>query len=174
MRNIIGYPFSPIVSEEANCGPTALATVLGVDTNEAIELMDSTYQKGWRGYTNVGHIKSALKFKGIEMVKVKTYDNLKNVPAILKPTLLFIQIEGPWMGKGWRSEYNRTHWAFFHNNRAMDVNNPPKTDGIRPKWINIGIWNRKIMKFLVGTYFEGSGWHVRVGYELKENGRLGE
>lgn len=106
-RHLAGYPFSPKVGERANCGPTVLAAILGSDTDEAIKLMDKLYRKGWNGYTNVGHIRAVLEHHGISMIKTKEYKDLITIGR--KPIALFTQIEGPWMGKGWRAEYTHTH-----------------------------------------------------------------
>ena len=174
---IVGYPCRPYVYEEANCGPTVLAALIGQNTDTAIEVMKNTYAKGWHGYTNIGHIKRALESLDIQMVKTKEYDDLSNVPidiADLNPVLLFLQIEGPWCDKGWRSSYSNTHWALFERGLVMDVNNlgdgdydPVEKIG-HPRWIDIDLWELEVMSYLVEDCYQGTGWHVRSGYNIIE------
>lgn len=172
---IIGYPFSPKVVEKANCGPTVLASLLGVDTDEAMQLMDKVYKKGWNGYTNIGHIKAALEHHGIAMKKTKEYDGIKELTAITFPqahVLLFIQIEGPWEdSKYWRAAYNRTHWCLGYGIRILDVNNsrvlgtptPP-----RPRWELFDEWQDEIIPRIVASFDDATGWHVRSAYYVEE------
>lgn len=161
---IAGYPFSPNITESANCGPTVLATVLGVDTNKAIELMDEYYENGWHGYTNIGHIRAVLEHFNISMTKIKGLEEESKIFVSNNPMLIFIQIEGDWMGKGWRSEYNHTHWLMQDKCKIMDVNNP--LDSNKPKWVNVPQWFKDVLPIVLGN--DGTGWHIRSAYLLKE------
>lgn len=174
-RQLIGYPFSPEVGERANCGPTVLAAILGSDTDEAIELMDHTYQKGWNGYTNIGHIKAALKYHDISMNKTKEFDGIKELTITTFPqahVLLFLQIEGPWEeSKYWRAAYNRTHWCLAYAARMLDVNNLglSKDPSCRvPAWIPVRRWQDIIIPRVVALFEGATGWHVRSGYYVEE------
>ena len=168
MSKIIGFPYSPKITKPANCGPIVLAALLGTDTAEAMALMNVTYKTGWNGFTNIGHIKSALESKNIEMQKTNIYDKLQIIPHLIEPTLIFIQIEGPWMGKGWRAEYTRTHWILIHNDNIMDVNNPKKLDKCHPHWVMRTVWEGTIIPYVIGLYKDGTGWHIRASYQVKE------
>lgn len=171
MPKIIGFPYKPEIIKPANCGPIVLAALLGIGTKQAMALMDKTYQTGWHGYTNIGHFKAALEYKGIEMQKTNVYDKLQLIPYLIKPTLIFIQIEGPWMGKGWRAEYTRTHWILIHQDNIMDVNNPKRYNGKhpqRPNWETRQYWEKYIIPAVITLYKQGTGWHIRASYYIKE------
>lgn len=174
---VVGYPCRPFVYDDANCGPTVLASLIGMNTDGAIEIMKDTYAKGWHGYTNIGHIKKALESLDIQMVKTKEYDDLNKIPIYIgssNPVLLFLQIEGPWCKKGWRSSYNNTHWTLFELGLVMDVNNiwEDNYDHAEkighPQWVDISIWEDEVMPHLLSTIDRGIGWHVRSGYNIIE------
>lgn len=166
-----GYPFRPSVHEEANCGPTVLAALLGFGTRNACALMNHTYKKGHHGYTNIGHIRSALESKGKTMKKIKEYDELAYIDYIGDaPLLVFIQIDGPWVEKGWRSAYNHTHWALFHKGHVMDINNSFLGERqFAVPWVPAHKWHRIIMDHIVDGE-GGTGWYVRSAYLVKDNG----
>ena len=172
---IVSYPSRPLVYDGHNCGPTVLAALIGQNTDSAVDLMGATTAKGWNGYTNIGHIQRALNSVDIEMVKTKNFDGLDIIPkdiADKNPVLLFIQIDGPWVKKGWRSAYNNTHWALFDNGLVMDVNNitiddiDTETKTIHPRWIDIDFWHRHVMDNLVDDAYNGTGWYIRSGYNI--------
>lgn len=161
-----GYPYTPMVSERANCGPTVLAAVMGLSTEGAIDLMDKVIEKGWNGYTNINHIRAALKVAGILMVKTSLYDEGMVMNPPTEPTLFFIQIKGAWTGKGWRSDYNHTHWALGDKRQFMDVNNPIYSG--HPTWVDHPTWRHSIIPDLVQG-MDGNGWHVRSAYLVEES-----
>lgn len=174
-RQLIGYPFSPKVGERANCGPTVLAAILGSDTDEAIELMNQVYQKGWNGYTNVGHIRAALKYHDISMNKTKEFDGIKELTITTFPqahVLLFLQIEGPWEeSKYWRAAYTRTHWCLAYAARILDVNNSRVFEPAMPprlRWLWANKWQDEIIPRVVALFEGATGWHVRSGYYVEE------
>lgn len=163
--------YRPLLSERANCGPTALAGFLRIDTEPAIRLISEAIGKPWPGFTNVGHIRKALELKGYSMVKVPNLtksdlsgDNTFNHPH---PIIFFMQITGPWMGKGWRSEYNHTHWALIDKEGILDVNNRD-TGMLRPFWLIPEFWAKDVMSGL-SEIEGGDGWFVRSCYEIQPN-----
>lgn len=154
------YPYRPVLSERANCGPTVLATILECHSETAIHLMEKHNEGGWNGYTNVGHIRNALKARGGSFKKVTVLE--LDFMDRTRLTACFLQITGPWMGKGWRNEYTHTHWALFQFGYCMDVNNP-LVDG-KPIWIPISEWKRDTMPRVVASYEGGNGWSLRGAY----------
>lgn len=173
-KRLHGYPFSPKVVERANCGPTVLASLIGEDTDKAMELMDRLYKKSWNGYTNIGHIKAVLNHKRIAMNKTKEFDGLSEITITTFPqahVLLFLQIEGPWEdSKYWRAAYTRTHWVLGYAARILDVNNTRNSiDHKRPRWEWVDTWQDNIMPRIAQS-FENStgGWHVRSAYYVEE------
>ena len=168
MENIIvGYPFQPKVHEGTSCGPVVLATVLGINTKEAEKLMNETTPKGFNGGTNVGHLRKALESKGLIFHCANRYWNGKtkipNNVGMDLPVAIFIQIDGPWVQKGWRSAYNHTHWALVNKGMVMEINNKHHSDPHNPQWVHPEFWET-VMDALV-EYIDGAtGWYIRGGY----------
>lgn len=172
MPKIVGYPFRPKMVEKANCGPTVLAAVLGVDAGKAIKLMDNNCKKGWNGYTNIGHIKNVLRSKGLTLIKFKDFDNRRHLPTkeenkFNEPIIFFLQIEGHWSGKGWRSDYSHTHYCLLHHEMVMDVNN--YTGENSPEWFTINDWDQDVTPFFVDVINKGTGWYIRAAYRVMED-----
>ena len=160
-----------LYNEESSCGSVVLAALLNIDCQEAEMLMDLYSKKGWNGYTNVGHIKNVVIRNGIRMYKLKRVNKEKDLQLLYanKPTAMFIQLEGPWESKGWRSAYSYTHWALLVGNQVMDINNVYYEHQInRPIWVARGKWKNEIMKFLVEHTDDCTGFHIRAAYEFLE------
>jgi len=163
--------YQPLIDDErANCGPTVLAALLGVSASAAIKDMHEYYNKGWNGYSNIGHIRAALEAHGIQMLKAD-YDEVVFVDHE-KPTLAFINLEGPWTEKGWKSQYHHTHWALLHEKMVMDVNNLAMLSGaedeIKVPWVDYASWDLTIMPGLVKNEEHCTGWGFRGFYEIEE------
>jgi hypothetical protein len=162
--------YNPVISERANCGPTVLAAFLHIDTEPAIELISKAIERPWPGFTNVGHIRKALRLKGYEMVKIENLQRCEidgSMPYERQfPTMMFIQITGPWMGKGWRSEYNHTHWAMINKIGIIDVNNRD-TEINKAFWVIPEFWAQGIMPCLIRD-LGGEDWIVKSCYEIRQ------
>lgn len=158
------YPYRPVVTEGANCGPTVLAAILECHTSRAMAFLEKYNEKGWGGYTNVNHIRNVLEARGrtFDKVDVQELDLMERN----RLTACFLQIKGPWMGKGWRSEYTHTHWALFQFGHCLDVNNP-MIYGDQPTWISIRDWKRDTMPRIIASYEEGNGWGLRSAYSVE-------
>lgn len=155
--------FHPELDEESSCGSVVLATILEVCCQEANMLMDLYAKKGWNGYTNVSHIRDVVVRKGLRMNKipVKTLRDYFN-----NPTALFIQLEGPWEEKGWRSAYGYTHWALGYKINVMDINNMHYFSRKVPFWLPTMYWRSPVMNDLIRGTENATGWHVRAAYEF--------
>lgn len=189
-RKIAAYPYRPLYSERATCGPAVLAAVLGVSMGEAIDLMDEHYRPkgkkgGWHGYTNVGHIRAGLEARELKLVKLDMDD--LGIPAYQHPeheelavvappldfgnpdpVLVFSEFLGPWTDKGWRSQYNRTHWSLIHAGYVLDINNGMDEGGC-VVWISIVDWLSRVMTDLALSYYEEcTGWKFRAIYKVVE------
>lgn len=161
--------FRPEIDEESSCGSVVLAAVLEICCQEANMLMDLYAKKGWNGYTNVSHIRDVLTRKGIRMHKITRFDDMKYVPDFIqfvKPTALFIQLEGLWEELGWRSAYNYTHWVLLMGASAIDYNNRLSSEQKAPFWLRIPRWENETMQYLVDGTEGCTGWHIRGAYEF--------
>ena len=174
--NLTVNHFTPEVeSADANCGPTVLAALLGVNTDRAIADMDKHYKNGWHGYSNVGHIRAALVANDIKMEKIRLDPEMKRSMAIEglelnTHYLCFIIIDGPWTEKGWRSQYNHTHWALFYKGRVMDINNcglPSYKDDCRVPWTSVQEWRDEVVPGII-AWDEGTGWSIRSIYKITD------
>ena len=178
MSKPAGYPYEPLKAPydvAGPCGPTVLAGVLGVSCHEAIELMKRTNAKGWNGYTNVGHMRAALENKGLIFFKTSAFNDRSELPADTgkRLTALFIQLEGPWMGKGWRAEYSNTHWILADWDPEdgctviLDVAGNFTRDN-NLGWLDLETWTNLCIPGLVEWVPKATGWRVRGAYVVVE------
>lgn len=161
------YAYKPTLMEGANCGPTVLSAILECHITRAMSYLEEHNEGGWHCYTNVGHLRNVIKALGGTFKKnndvvlewgIDSMDRMKLIAC-------FIQIKGPWMGKGWRNEYNHTHWALFQYGQCMDVNNPAIGDLIT--WIPTEEWKRDTLPRIIASYEGGNGWSLRGAYSAE-------
>lgn len=163
----------PQLSKRCNCGPTILAGFLEITGESAITIIEKAINKKWPGFTNVGHLRKALESLGYKMIRDNIFNNTQfdkpnnHDPHI--PYFVFIQITGSWMGKGWRSEYNYTHWALLYETYILDVNNRKSLDDIRPMWLPIHTWKNEVIPGLIET-LDGDDWFIKSSYRIEGDG----
>jgi hypothetical protein len=133
--------------------------------------MDLYAPKGWKGYTNVSHIRNVCEKNSIKMNKLRTIPKGLGIPLshVTQPTALFIQMKGPWERKGWRSSYSYTHWALMHHSSVMDINNfyEGQEPG-KPMWLPIDVWIEDAMSHLANSIEDCTGFKLRAMYEFIE------
>ena len=163
----------PQISKRCNCGPTILAGFLEITGESAITIIEKAINKKWPGFTNVGHLRSALESLEYKMIR----DNIFNDTQFNKdnshnphvPYFIFIQITGSWIGKGWRSEYNNTHWALLYEYFILDVNNRKSSEDIIPMWLPLFTWKKEVMPNLIKS-MGGNDWFIKSSYRIEGNG----
>ncbi len=122
----------------ANCGPGALAAILGMTLDEVRPHMGDFESKG---YTNPTLMWEALKSAGVRRFSYRGgHLGRENWPRY---GLARIQWEGPWTAPGVpiRARYRHTHWV-----------------GAATLWSGIGIFD-------INAIGNGSGWCSREDWE---------
>lgn len=136
-----------------NCGPTALACLLGLTLDEARPLMGDFEAKR---YTNPTLMRDALNRSG------RTW---RYLPPAEWPRLglLRIQWEGPWMKPGvpFGARYRQTHWvgaAQGPTGRGVwDINCLDNGSG----WVSLEDWERLVVPAITSTIKRADGkWSI--------------
>lgn len=147
----------------ANCGPCAVAAVLGREVAEVRDLF-----AGWPGYTNPTMIRTAMQRAGCSVSK-GSIDTVAD-------GLGFVQFEGPWEAGGVRAAYRHTHWVGL-GRRKLDLGNgevsadsvlfayDAASGGDLGGWLPLDLYS----EFVAPLYFEpkATGWRFRQVFEVK-------
>lgn len=146
-----------------NCGPSALATILGITLDQVRTVVERVGFAGKR-YISPGMMEKAI---GIAGGKIDRSNFLTAVTDQNFPThgLARIQWTGPWTAPGSNPKwaYRQTHWvASWHHDHAItifDVNG-----GIRP----LQDWKREIVPLILEQCVprNDGGWYVTHSWEV--------
>lgn len=135
----------------ADCGPCALAALLGCEVGMVRMMLDEGFPK--RRYMNPTHMLEALRRSGV--------NSTSTGPEAPKRGLAFIQWEGPWTAPGTKIAwaYRHTHWIAVEGDMVYDVN--------ADAWVTFDLW-KKVMPELIRQEVKGAtgGWFVRRGFEV--------
>lgn len=145
----------------ANCGPGALAAIMGMTLDEVRPHMGGFENKR---YTNPTLMNQALRSIGRPWKKIGA-----GWPSY---GLVRIQWEGRWTNPGvpTRVRYRYTHWvgASTFGDEAIavfDINSMSNGTG----WCSLDDWSRIIVPFLVQQYSGASGgWHITHSVEVEK------
>jgi len=138
----------------ANCGPGAIAGVLGL-TLDAVRPHMGDFEE--KGYTNPTLMWSALRSLGVSF-------DVSRKPEFPEYGLARIQWEGPWTATGVpaRVAYRHTHWVGAARNLAggtmiFDIN-AMSVGG----WVGLGTWSDRLVPWLLGICEPKANgkWHV--------------
>lgn len=135
-----------------NCGPCALAALVG---RPVLELRDLFPQYPARPWSNPSGMRAALALLGVGYRVVST-------PADLVAGLNFIQFKGPWLDPGVPvgAAYKRTHWIAAGPGRLVyDVN--------AGEWLSRAEWVADVVPHLLAATTGATGWCVRTGIEVR-------
>lgn len=141
----------------ANCGPGALAGILGLTLEEVRPHMGDFEEKG---YTNPTLMYAALDSLGVDWRKIG-----KSWPRY---GLVRVGWEGPWTDSGsWMAAARHTHWigtALVGGRRGVfDINCVTNGSG----WVSLEDWEDEIAPWLIGQYAKANGrWHIANGIEI--------
>lgn len=166
------YFYTPIdVSDShalwgANCAPTALAALLGVETREIRDAFPWFPARPW---TNPTQLQEAIRRAGGEVTHVRSLATAQRVP-FPEHGLAILQIDGPWCAEGVnpRAAYRYTHCVAATRAQGRlhvyDVNAGP--DEQPGAWLLGLTWAREVMPLLVESTKRATGWFVKVAFEV--------
>lgn len=132
---------------KANCGPAALAALVGRPLAQVREAFPDFPAKPW---ANPTHMRAAL---------TRLDWSHRYCDGWPERGLAFIQWEGPWLDPGVPvgAAYRHTHWVAAAEGKVFDVN--------AGNWTTPDEWVTRIVPlFVTGKV---TGWHVRCGLEAE-------
>lgn len=152
----------------ANCGPGAVAAIMGMSL-EAVHPHFDAVDFGNKRYTSPGMMWDVLRSIGRPW---RTHTG--KLPHLPRYGLARVQWEGPWTepGANPRWAYRQTHWIGARTNGPLghlddvgifDVNALANGTG----WCSLHDWASTIVPFILQSYPRASGvWHVTHSVEI--------
>lgn len=149
----------------ANCGPCAIAAVLGRQVNDTRDLFEP-----WPGYTNPTLIKRA-----IERADRRWIISFENT---VQNGLGFVQFEGPWEKGGARAAYRHTHWVGLAR-RPWCGGDPvlmvyDAAAGENGGRVQIGAFSAIVMPLYLEHKPKATGWRFRLVLGITEEPGAGK
>lgn len=146
----------------ANCGPAALAAILGRTVAEVRPLIQP-----FKGYMHAGDLEHALMCVPRVSVRRQNFTVIHGRGSRSRPWpthgLAVIQIDGPWCDlKNPRAAYKYTHTVAVDRRGAF----PRVYDGNATMWLHEADWQREIMDEIVRTK-RATGWWIRTSLEVR-------
>lgn len=148
---------------QANCGPGALAALLGIEVYDTQAWLGGDQ---WPGWTTMTVMKAALTKAGRQFRVAR--------PAVMEQQqydlawtlghqgLAFVQLEGPWE-RHWAGAQRHTHWIAWRGPHVYDVN--LTTDAGRNYlaggWASLDTWRQLVPQYLAEDEPHMTGWHWR-------------
>ena len=143
----------------ANCGPGAIAAIMGMTLDDVRPHMGDFEQKH---YTNPTLMWSTLRSIGRHWCKTK--------PEWPFHGLVRIQWEGPWTAEGVnpKARYRYTHWVGCIRAAAtigiFDINALANGTG----WCSLEDWESTVVPFILEEYPRANGkWHITHAVEVE-------
>lgn len=137
----------------ANCGPCAVAALLGREVNAVRELFEP-----WPGFTNPTLIRRAVERAGRRIAT--------STEKTVQSGLGFVQFEGPWEAGGARAAYRHTHWVALARGREtlMVYDAAAGEDG---GWVQVGLFSALIIPLYLESEPKATGWRFRQVLEVE-------
>jgi hypothetical protein len=147
---------------KANCGPCALAALLGRPVMAVRDLFPAYPRRPW---CNPTQMKAALGAAGARwrLTSLKFYWPVTG--------LAFVQFDGPWCSPEVpvAVAYRHTHWVAVRSRNApgMGTTLPPAVyDANAGAWLTRPEWEAEILPLLLAHVEGSTGWWVRTGIEV--------
>ena len=143
----------------ANCGPGALAAMLGMTLDEVRPHLGNFESKGY--------MNPKLMIDALESLNVNFVAKKHNEGRFYESGLARVQWEGPWTEPGVdrRKRYRHTHWVGFKDRGRVifDINCIDEGG-----WISKVVWERNVVPYLLKKCEpEASGkWHLTHVIEI--------
>lgn len=137
----------------ANCGPTAIAALLGKPVADIRPLVEP-----FKGYMNAGDLVAALGRAG---VRTRRRDEARGSKALPQHGLAVLQIDGPWCEPGVnpRARFRYTHTIASRNGIWI-------YDGNARAWLDRSPWEAYVMKEIVDDTRRATGWYTSTVIEV--------
>jgi hypothetical protein len=138
----------------ANCGPSALAAILGMTAAEVRPIVERVQGGRFLNYMNAGHLTDALRQVGREVWRVECLRGQVRWPSARG--LCVIQFDGPWCEPGVpvKARYRYTHIVASIRGGALIY------DGNANRWLPMQEWKDKIMPVLQRDVKRSTGWYT--------------
>lgn len=142
----------------ANCGPAAVAALLGREVAGVRELFEP-----WPGYTNPTLVKRALERAGRRVTKSTEQE--------VQQGLGFVQFEGPWERGGARAAYRHTHWVALARRQWLNTGRSvlmvyDAAVGENGGWVQIEVYSAQIAPLYIANDKGATGWRFRQVLEV--------
>lgn len=149
-----------------NCGPGAIAAVLGMTPTDLRPFLGDFEQKG---YTNPTMMRGILQRLGVVFEEHRIADpdaaQFRVSPPWPHFGLARVQWEGPWTRPGVppQARYGYTHWVGVDGNVIFDIN-AISVGG----WITVQLWRDQLVPWLLKEFYPKAdgNWHVTHAIEI--------
>jgi hypothetical protein len=162
VRNIV-----PDLNEQhrlwgANCGPSALAAILGMTAAEVRPLVERVQGGRFLNYMNAGHLIDALRQAGRQVWRVECSRGQVQWPKARE--LCVIQFDGPWCEPEVpaKARFRHTHIVASIRGGIMIY------DGNANCWLPKQEWQDKIMPVLQRDVRRSTGWYTCTVLDVLE------
>ncbi len=146
----------------ANCGPTALAAVLGMSVAAVRPIVEAVQGGKFIGYMNAGHLVDCLRQAGRSSWRTDCGRGEVRWPKTRG--LCVLQFDGPWCEPGVpaKARYRYTHIvaAIADGLLIYDCNN----DDV---WLPRPKWEREVIAGLVSSTKRATGWYTSTSIDVR-------
>ncbi|GEL74642.1 hypothetical protein [Myxococcus virescens] len=142
---------------KANCGPSALAAVLGVPLAAVRRAFTGFPAKPWTTPTSMA---AALAAQGVQ------HRVIQGMPQGDVHGVAFIQLRGRWDSAPERAQYRHTHWVGLYRERG-ELHVYDCNAGSAGGWLPSEVWKAQVLTEIIAGHRGASGkWAVRVVLEV--------
>ncbi len=145
----------------ANCGPTALAALLGKSVASMRRTIETVQGGEFKGFMHAGHLRDALRSEGHDPRRCDYEQSNWLWPR--GQGLAVIQFVGPWCfpPAPKAARFRHTHTVATAANGAFIY------DGNARRWLARADWERLILAELLKDTKRATGWYVTTVLEVE-------
>lgn len=138
----------------ANCGPTALAAILGISVAEVRPLIEQAQNGTFKGYMHAGHLLNTLKLAGKSVRRIDC--SYRKICWPEDQGVCLLQFDGPWClpNANPRARFRYTHSVAAAANGALVY------DGNARVWLRREDWEGKVLQSLIDDVKRCTGWYT--------------
>lgn len=149
----------------ANCGPSALAAILGRTVASLRETIATVQCGAFKGYMHAGHLCDVLRACGRE-VRRRDFRDGKQIRWPRERGLVVVQIDGPWCEPGVNP---KARFRYTHTVAVEQALGSIRMvyDGNARMWLQEIAWEYEIMRLLIRDQPRATGWYTSTVIEVK-------